>query len=101
MLTSIRQIMRHSFSMTIFTIVIVGFLCNTTIKANTDYYFQLITIEKGLSQSTVNCILIDHKGLMWIGTSSGLNSFDRHEIKSYFQDPSNPNSLPGNRIFFR
>ncbi|WP_365324261.1 two-component regulator propeller domain-containing protein [uncultured Parabacteroides sp.] len=100
MLTSIRQIMRHSFSMTIFTIVIVGFLCNTTIKANTDYYFQLITIEKGLSQSTVNCILIDHKGLMWIGTSSGLNSFDRHEIKSYFQDPSNPNSLPGNRIFF-
>lgn len=70
------------------------------LKAVPDYSFQKITIEKGLSQSTVCCILIDHKGMMWIGTSSGLNRFDRHDMKSYFQDPNHISSLPGNRIYF-
>lgn len=81
--------------------VVVTNICLTfSIKANSDYNFQQITIEKGLSQSTVNCLFVDHKGLMWIGTASGLNCFDRSEMKSYYQNPDDPNTLPGNRIFF-
>lgn len=100
MLTTHTQVIKNSLSTIVFTIVIMIFFFNIPTKADPDYYFQQITIEKGLSQSTVNSILIDHKGLMWIGTSSGLNSFDRHEMKSYYQNPYNPNTLPGNRVFF-
>lgn len=75
-------------------------LYSINLNAASDYYFHQIATEKGLSQSTVNCVMIDHKGLMWIGTASGLNLFDMHEIKSYYQNVNDPNSLPGNHIFF-
>lgn len=85
----------------IFLVVVITSFCLTvSIKANSDYNFQQITIEKGLSQSSVNCLFVDHKGLMWIGTVSGLNCFDRSEMKSYYQVPDDPNTLPGNYIFF-
>lgn len=71
-----------------------------TMKATSDYYFQQITIDKGLSQSTVNSILTDHRGMMWIATASGLNSFDRYEIKNYFHNKNEEFSLPGNRVYF-
>lgn len=77
-----------------------NFVCSFAADVVPDYHFQQLTIEKGLSQSTVNCILTDHRGLMWIGTSSGLNSFDLHTIKTYFHNFHDPSSLPGNRIFF-
>lgn len=65
-----------------------------------DYYFQQLSIDKGLSQVTVNSILADNKGLIWIGTASGLNCFDRYDMKNYFHDKDNPYSLPGNTILF-
>ena len=37
---------------------------------------------------------------MWIGTVSGLNCYDWSEMKSYYQVPDDPNTLPGNYIFF-
>lgn len=83
-----------------FLILVSGFFCHSKANTESGYYFQQIAIEKGLSQSTVSCILTDHRGMMWVGTSSGLNSFDRHDMKSYFEDPQNPYSLPGNRIYF-
>lgn len=49
---------------------------------------------------TVNCMLTDDKGLIWIGTASGLNCFDRHDMKRYFYEKENPYSLPGNTIHF-
>jgi len=99
MFTSTIQIIKY-FHIRPLIIIIINLLFNISTKADPDYYFQQLTIEKGLSQSSVSCILIDHKGVMWIGTSSGLNSFDRHEMKSYYQDPHSPNTLLGNRIFF-
>jgi len=45
-------------------------------------------------------MLADDKGLIWIGTASGLNCFDRYDMKSYFYERENPQSLPGNTIYF-
>jgi ligand-binding sensor domain-containing protein len=36
--------------------------------------FEQISIEQGLSQSIVYCILQDHKGFLWFGTEDGLNN---------------------------
>ena len=69
-------------------------------SAQPDYYFKQLSLPEGLSQSTVKCILYDHKGFIWIGTKSGLNRFDKHEMKTYFSEKSNKTSLPDNQILF-
>lgn len=68
--------------------------------ANPDYYFKQISLQEGLTQSTVRCILNDHKGFIWLGTKSGLNRYDRHELKSYLSEKEDSTSLPNNLIHF-
>ncbi len=75
-------------------------LCLGGTKAASDYYFKQISLEEGLSQSTVRCITTDYKGVIWIGTRFGLNSFDREQIKTYYQEKDDPSSLPYNEIDF-
>lgn len=77
------------------------FLCISSTQAESpNYYFKQISLKDGLSQSTVNCVLSDHQGVIWIGTSFGLNRFDRERIMSYNNDKDNPFSIPGNDILF-
>ncbi len=54
---------------------------------------QSITIEDGLSLSSVYCIHKDSKGFMWFGTEDGLNQFDGYHFTIYRTDVSNPNSI--------
>ena len=77
------------------------FLCIFSTQAESpNYYFKQISLKDGLSQSTVNCVLSDHQGVIWIGTSFGLNRFDRERIMSYNNDKDNLFSIPGNDIIF-
>ena len=63
-----------------------------------NYSFTQLSIEQGLSQSTAQSILLDHKGTLWIGTKSGLNSYTREGIKTYLHHSGDPHSLPSNYI---
>lgn len=63
-----------------------------------NYSFKQISIEEGLSQSTVNCILRDRYGMVWIGTRSGLNTFDKGETQTFFNRKEDLKSLPGNNV---
>ncbi len=63
-----------------------------------DIRFEHISLEQGLSQSVVLCILQDSKGFMWFGTQDGLNRYDGYEFTVYKHDPENPNSLSDNFI---
>ena len=82
-----------------FLIWILFFVLSTKAEQQ-DYYFRQISLEQGLSQSRVQCIYRDHQGVIWIGTKWGLNSYDQSELKSYFHDREQPNSLPDNFIRF-
>lgn len=77
-----------------------GNLCFHIYADNTNYYFYQWTIDKGLSQATVTSILSGADGMIWIGTRSGLNLFDRHEMRCFFYNKNKPLSLPGNFIYF-
>ena len=60
--------------------------------------FDSISLEEGLSQSTVFCMLQDNQGFMWFGTEDGLNKYDGYHFTIYKHDPEDPNSLSSNWI---
>ena len=77
----------------------------TFIKVNITYAnisesinFNNITIEDGLSQSTVETMIQDSRGYIWIGTNDGLNRYNGYEFKQYKHDKYNTNSIINNYI---
>jgi ligand-binding sensor domain-containing protein len=53
--------------------------------------FVTISVEQGLSQSTVYSILKDSKGFMWFGTrTGGLNKYDGYDFTTFKHDPHDP-----------
>lgn len=62
-------------------------VCDCTLR------FDHLTIEQGLSQSSINAIFQDSRGFMWFGTQDGLNRYDGYSFKVYKPDPDNDASL--------
>jgi len=60
--------------------------------------FDNISLEDGLTQSSVYCILQDSKGFMWFGTLDGLNRYDGYAIMRYRNNPQDTTSIPENSI---
>ncbi|MEZ0540068.1 hybrid sensor histidine kinase/response regulator transcription factor [Fibrella arboris] len=61
-------------------------------------HFSNLSIEEGLSQSSVYTITQDKKGFMWFGTRNGLNRYDSRQVVVYQTRSDNANSLPSNII---
>ena len=62
------------------------------------FQVRRLSVQEGLSQSSVNCILQDNKGFLWIGTQDGLNRYDGNSFTIYTYDPDDPGSLPDGNI---
>jgi ligand-binding sensor domain-containing protein len=60
--------------------------------------FDHLGREEGLSQSSVNCMLRDHNGLMWFGTQDGLNMYDGNKFRIFQNKPGDSTSLSNNYI---
>ncbi len=65
----------------------------------TNVEFEHISVEQGLSQSSVFCILQDHEGFMWFGTAGGLNKYDGYGFTVYKHDPHDVQSLSDNTVW--
>ena len=63
-----------------------------------DLRFENISLEEGLSQSTVFSIIQDSQGFMWFGTEDGLNKYDGFNFTIYKSDLENESSLSSNWI---
>ena len=61
-------------------------------------YFNKLTVQDGLSNNKVNCILQDKRGFIWIGTNDGLNRYDGKYFTIFRHQPGNTTSLSGNII---
>lgn len=64
-----------------------------------DYYFEHITMDDGLSGSTVLSILQDRQGFMWFGTKNGLNRYDGHNFKVFNPETSKKSGLADSFIY--
>ena len=59
---------------------------------------DFLSIEDGLSQSSVHCIVQNSEGYMWFGTEDGLNRFDGYRFTTFRHDPADTNSLMDNYV---
>lgn len=78
----------------LFSIIFKIELC----AADRNTVFRNLTIENGLSQSTVLNIIQDKKGFMWFGTANGLNKYDGYSFKVYTNIISDTTSISDNLI---
>lgn len=68
------------------------------LSANMSLQFRNLSLEQGLSQATINSILQDHKGFVWIGTQDGLNRYDGYQFKVYKNKTGDNNTISHNWI---
>ena len=61
--------------------------------------FDRLSLEQGLSQSTVMDVLQDRRGYIWLATEDGLNRHDGHSFKVYRHDPADASSLPSSFVW--
>ena len=62
------------------------------------YSFYPLSIDDGLSQTTIRSILMDRQGTLWLGTKKGVNAFKQHKLTTFSATPNDSLSLPDNQI---
>ncbi|MBC6110319.1 two-component regulator propeller domain-containing protein [Pedobacter fastidiosus] len=62
------------------------------------YYFRHYQVDEGLSHNTIISLLQDHNGMIWVGTKGGLNSFNGHNFRSYFNKANSYGTIGNNFI---
>jgi ligand-binding sensor domain-containing protein len=60
---------------------------------------DLLSVEDGLTQGMVRCVVQDPHGLMWFGTQDGLNRYDGHEFRRFGRKPFDKNSLSSDDVW--
>lgn len=62
-------------------------------------FYKYYDKSDGLSQNNVQAILKDSRGILWVGTTSGLNTFDGFEFKEYTHSNKYKNTILNNYIY--
>ena len=60
--------------------------------------FEQITVEDGLPINSITCMIQDHFGYLWLGTTNGLVKYDGYNMKVYQPDPDDSFSISGEMI---
>lgn len=63
-----------------------------------DMKFEYLTVDNGLSNNRIRCIMRDSKDFLWIGTEMGLNKYDGLNFTVYENIESDENSISGNDV---
>ena len=62
-------------------------------------YFEHLTTRDGLSQSTVNGILQDSQGYLWLATESGLDRYDGNSVRVYHRERGKAHALASDYVW--
>ena len=61
--------------------------------------FKHLSLEDGLSQVSVLCLIQDHEDFIWFGTAEGLNRFDGYKFTVFRHSPREADSLSSSYIY--
>jgi len=76
-----------------FSVLLATVLCVSTFAQTAQTKFTHISINDGLSLSSVYSIMQDSKGFMWFGTEDGLNRYDGRKFTIFRPKAGDLNSL--------
>ena len=79
------------------TLYLAAFPFHTDLNAQ-EFQFKTLTVNDGLTQHDVSCIIQDSFGFIWIGTYDGLNRYDGFKVLNFSHETGNIESLSSNRI---
>ncbi len=60
--------------------------------------FEKLSVENGMSQSSVLNTIQDSQGFMWFATLDGLNKYNGYNFKVYWNNPEDENAITDNII---
>jgi PAS domain S-box-containing protein len=72
---------------------LISALLHVALLAEAPPRFSHASVDSGLSQGTVQAIVQDHVGFLWLGTHEGLDRYDGYNYVVFKHDPKNPLSL--------
>jgi ligand-binding sensor domain-containing protein len=84
-----------------FVIILCG-LTNTSLQAQAPTLTiepTYISIADGLVSPTVNAVIQDSYGIIWVGTTQGLQRYDGYNFQTFKNVPGKPSSLQHNLIW--
>ncbi len=84
--------------MRLFLVILLSFAFGSSNAQTNNLNFKHFTVDQGLSQGTVNSLVFDSLGYLWIGTNDGLNRFDGNNFSVYRHSPDDSLSLPDSKI---
>ncbi len=94
--------MPHEFSPTMNKLWIVSiflFFSASVYSQKQQIKFESISVQQGLSDRSINCIIQDHLGFMWIGGSNGLYRYDGFNFLTYRNLPGCEDCSPIRNVY--
>ncbi|MBR9976486.1 MAG: hypothetical protein KFH87_00230, partial [Bacteroidetes bacterium] len=92
------MILRSSIQRVLLFLAIAGLPSLLSAQERARFLFDHFEVEHGLSQGSINALVQDAQGFLWIATDDGLNRFDGYQFLSFRPDPADEHSLLGNVI---
>ncbi|MEO9803048.1 MAG: two-component regulator propeller domain-containing protein [Reichenbachiella sp.] len=75
-----------------------GLIAQPSSLPNRNIRFEQLPQELGLSQRSINCMIQDRQGYLWMGTWSGLLRYDGYETVLFNANNNDENALKSNKI---
>ncbi len=78
--------------------IIAQFISLLAFTQNKQVNFERIGTKQGISDLNPLCIMQDSRGFIWIGTENGLNRYDGHQFKVFYNDETDSGSISNNYV---
>ncbi|MFN4254247.1 MAG: two-component regulator propeller domain-containing protein [Saprospiraceae bacterium] len=70
----------------------------TLAAAQPQFRFEQLSADIGPTHGAVNCAVQDSRGILWVGTWSGLMRYDGYRVKTYHQESGNAAGLQSDQV---
>ncbi len=65
-------------------------------ESNSRFYH--LSIKDGLPDDGFTCVIQDHMGFIWVGTTNGISKYDGYSFVNYYSKENDSNSLIGRNV---